>query len=211
MNLCINQWGDWEGRGPHRARAHHQPGLRAGGQLHGDDGGGDALRGALQARGPPKHQAGQRGGGRDRLLEQHPQGIQGVHSDPTQYTILACRQFRRASHQGRCGAATTTSPPRTPAWAGRWNWTGAAASTTSARTRSRRAGAGGAWTTRTWWPSEPDVSDKSDELLVSRSNCECEQIFHDCLKRVGTFTANTVGSLYFRTNRECLTLGHPKM
>ena len=31
------------------------------------------------------------------------------------------------------------------------------------------------------------------------------------MKRIDSFTANTVGSLYFRTSRECLTFGHPKM
>ena len=48
-------------------------------------------------------------------------------------------------------------------------------------------------------------------FLHFRSNCECDKIFHDCLKRIDSFTANTVGSLYFRTSRECLTFGHPKM
>ena len=46
--------------------------------------------------------------------------------------------------------------------------------------------------------------------VVFRSNCVCDQIFSDCLKKVDTFTANTLGSFYFRSNRECLTMAHPR-
>ena len=46
--------------------------------------------------------------------------------------------------------------------------------------------------------------------VVFRSNCVCDQIFSDCLKKVDTFTADTLGSFYFRSNRECLTMAHPR-
>jgi len=46
--------------------------------------------------------------------------------------------------------------------------------------------------------------------LKTISNCECEQIFHSCLKSVDSLNANSVGFLYFSSNRECIEMRHPK-
>jgi len=46
--------------------------------------------------------------------------------------------------------------------------------------------------------------------LVTKSNCECERLFAECLTNVGTFSSKSVGNLYFGTNRECIEMRHPK-
>jgi len=46
--------------------------------------------------------------------------------------------------------------------------------------------------------------------LKTISNCKCEEIFHSCLKSVDSFNANSIGFLYFSSNRECIEMRHPK-
>lgn len=46
----------------------------------------------------------------------------------------------------------------------------------------------------------------NNEDIVTKSNCHCERVFDECLKSVDSFAANTLGNIYFSTNRECLAL-----
>ena len=48
-------------------------------------------------------------------------------------------------------------------------------------------------------------------LTVSfRSNCKCEELFHDCLSRVSSQTADSLGRFYFNFLKlKCIDIRHP--